>query len=292
MSARADTPRSGAAREPGASGDSLLRVSDLSVSFGGLRALSDVDVSVAPGEIVGVVGPNGSGKSTLLNVSGGLLKGAAVSGRITVLGGAHGGRPEALARGGVGRSFQDPKLLDDATLMENLLCGAHTTLRHNWLSELVRPRLVARQHADMERLALELLDEVELRSQAWDVVAGKPYGTRKLTDLLRAFIGEPKLAFLDEPTSGLDSDDRAVVSRLLHRLRERTQTAMVVVEHHFELLREVADRVVALSAGRVVMHGPALQVLDSREFREMLTGAAADDDDGGGGGGGGKEVLR
>lgn len=270
--------RAGTPAGPGGPDGALLSVSSLSVSFGGVHALSDVDVRVAPGEIVGVVGPNGSGKSTLLNAAGGLLKGAQISGRIHVLGRTR-GRPATLARVGLGRSFQDPKLLDDATVIENLLCGAHTTLRHNWLVELVRPRLVGRENAATEGLALELLADVELQDQAWDVVAGKPYGTRKLTDLLRAFIGQPRLAFLDEPTSGLDGQDRAVVGRLVRRLRERSQTAMVVVEHHFELLREVADRVIALSAGRIVMEGPTAQVLDSREFREMLTGAAADGGD-------------
>lgn len=283
MSARAEqTPGNGAPADGGAADGTLLHVDGLSVSFGGLHALTDVHLRVAPGEIVGIVGPNGSGKSTLLNASAGLLGGATIRGQVSMLGRA-GARPATLARAGVGRSFQDPKLLDEATLMENLLCGAHTAMTHNWLDELVRPRHVTRQHGEMERLALELLSDVELHDQAWDVVAGKPYGTRKLADLLRAFISGPKLALLDEPTSGLDGSDRAIVGRLLRRLRERSGTAMVVVEHHFELLREVADRVLALSAGRVVMEGPAAQVLDSREFRQMLTGAAAGDADGDGG---------
>lgn len=260
----------------------LLEVKDLSVAFGGVRALSELSLELGPGEVVGVVGPNGSGKSTLLNAVGGLLKGAQVSGRISVVGMSGRRRPAALARAGLARSFQDPKLLEDMTLLDNLMCGAHHTLSDGSLVSLARSRAArgargaarGRRH-EVERWALELLHAVKLDDEAWDPVAGKPYATRKLTDLLRAFVCRPRLTLLDEPTSGLDAHDRSVVGQFLGGLRQRSPTSMVIVEHHFELLREVADRVVALSAGRLILSGPPHEVLDSEEFRGALTGTAA-----------------
>lgn len=255
----------------------LLEVTDLSVAFGGVRAVSELSLRLGPGEVVGVVGPNGSGKSTMLNAVGGLLKGAQITGHISVVGISGRRRPAALARAGLGRSFQDPKLLDDLTLLDNLLCGAHHTLTGGSLVSLPRSRAARSRRHEIERWALELLHAVQLDGQAWEVVAGKPYATRKLTDLLRAFVCRPRLALLDEPTSGLDAHDRAVVGQFLKGLRGRASasTSMVIVEHHFELLREVADRVVALSAGRLILSGPPHEVLDSETFRGALTGTAA-----------------
>lgn len=253
-------------------GDSVLKVSGLSVAFGGIRALNDVAFTVAPGEIVGLVGPNGSGKSTLLNAVGNLLRGAQVSGDVTVLGASGRRPPEALCRHGVGRSFQSPTLLEDSTLVENLLCGAHTSRGGGWLAELVRPKAARAAEGALRQRALELLNTVSLAEQAWDLVARKPYGTRKLIDILRAFMTQPRLALLDEPTSGLDGHDRGVVADLLHRIQGASETAMLVVEHHFELLSAVADRVVALAAGQVVLTGTPTQVFESEEFRTMLTG--------------------
>ena len=258
--------------EGGESG--LLEVTDLSVAFGGVRALNELSLRLEPGEVVGVVGPNGSGKSTLLNAVGGLLKGAQVSGGVSVVGASGRRRAAALARAGLARSFQDPKLLEDLTLLDNLMCGAHNSLSGGSLVSLPGSRAARSRRHETERWALELLHAVKLDGEAWDVVAGKPYATRKLTDLLRAFVSRPQLTLLDEPTSGLDGHDRSVVGQFLRGLRERSSTSMVIVEHHFELLREVADRVVALSAGRLILSGPPHEVLDSQEFRGALTGTA------------------
>lgn len=253
----------------------LLEVTDLSVAFGGVRAVSELSLRLEPGEVVGVVGPNGSGKSTLLNAIGGLLKGAQISGRVSFADMTGRRRPAALARAGLGRSFQDPKLLEDMTLLDNLLCGAHHTLSEGTLVSLPRSRAARSRRHEVERWALELLHAVKLDREAWEVVAGKPYATRKLTDLLRAFVCRPRLALLDEPTSGLDAHDRAAVGEFLGGLRQRGSTSMLIVEHHFELLRQVADRVVALSAGRLILSGSTHEVLDSDEFRATLTGSAA-----------------
>ncbi|HET6866062.1 MAG TPA: ATP-binding cassette domain-containing protein [Solirubrobacteraceae bacterium] len=271
MSVTAQTNR-GTLPDPGSG---LLEVTDLSVAFGGVRALSELSLALEPGEVVGVVGPNGSGKSTMLNAVGGLLKGAEVSGHISVVGVSGRRRAAALARAGLARSFQDPKLLEDLTLLDNLMCGAHHTLSGGSLVSLVRSRAARGRRHETERWALELLHTVKLDGEAWDVVAGKPYATRKLTDLLRAFVCRPRLVLLDEPTSGLDGHDRSVVSQFLGGMRERATTSMVIVEHHFELLREVADRVIALGAGRLILSGPPHEVLDSEEFRGALTGTAA-----------------
>lgn len=253
----------------------LLEVSDLSVAFGGVRALSELSLRLEPGEVVGVVGPNGSGKSTLLNAVGGLLRGARVSGHVSVVGVSGRKRAAALARAGLGRSFQDPKLLEERTLLDNLMCGAHDTLRAGARLSPAGVRAARGRRREVERWALELLHGVKLDGQAYDLVAGKPYATRKLTDLLRPFVCRPRLTLLDEPTSGLDAQDRTVVGQFLAGMREHSATSMVIVEHHFELLRYVADRVIALSAGRVILTGPPREVLDSEQFRGALTGTAA-----------------
>jgi branched-chain amino acid transport system ATP-binding protein len=253
-------------------GSPLLAIRDLDVRFGGLRALSEISVDIHRSEIVAIVGPNGAGKSTLLNAISGLL-GDSVSGEVTLGGKSvlH-SHPAAIAAAGVARSFQNPPLIESETVLENILLGAHLRLRYRMVDQIMRRRAVAAREREATRLAITVLEFAGLARLIDRPVAGLPYGSRKIIDIARTLMSSPKLLLLDEPTSGLDVHERALVQNLLVELRKSTELAILIVEHHMDIVRATADRVIGLQAGVVLAVGTAVEVLDSEAFRSSVVG--------------------
>jgi branched-chain amino acid transport system ATP-binding protein len=255
------------------SDESLLSIEELSVRFGGLAALSNVSLEVSATDLIAVVGPNGAGKSTMLNAVSGLVRS---TGSIRLAGRRIDGmRPPDRAQAGIGRSFQDAPLLPRYTVLENVLCGAHTVLGYRLAEQLLRRRKVRRRETEYERRARILLDFVGLSSQANTEAGELSYGAGKRTDLARAMITGPRLLLLDEPSSGLDEHERDVLKDILRALRDEERVAVVYVEHHMDLVRATATDILVLKAGETLMTGAPDQVLDSREFVVTVMGRPA-----------------
>ncbi len=248
-----------------------IEVRAVSVAFGGVRALTDVSTSVGAREIVAVIGPNGAGKTTLLNAICGLVRKS--SGEVSHYGAdvtnAH---PARIAQGGLGRSFQDPRLVDSATVIENVLSGAHATVGYSLLDQVARRRKVGRREHAARTQARELLDLFGLGQFAEVNARHLAYGPRKMVDIVRATISRPSVLLLDEPSSGLDVAERARVEGMLLMIHREFRIPMLVVEHHMDLVRAVSGRVLGLVSGSVAMEGPTDDVLDSEEFRATMTG--------------------
>jgi branched-chain amino acid transport system ATP-binding protein len=248
----------------------LLAIRDLRVRFGGLAALAGVSLSVGHHDLVAIVGPNGAGKSTTLNAINQLIRS---TGEITFDGRRIAGLPAwKIAAAGIGRSFQDPPLIDRYTVLENVLCGAHQRLRYGMLAQVAWRPTVRRQEAEMTRRALTLLDFVGLADEAGKDAGSLSFGARKLVDIVRAMVFGPRLLLLDEPSSGLDEHDRQGLRSILLALREEKRVGILCVEHHMDLVRAVATHVVALQAGEVLMTGSPAEVLDSARFRVAVVG--------------------
>lgn len=248
----------------------VLDVGELGVRFGGVVALAGVSFSVRRHELVAVIGPNGSGKSTLLNSISSLILGN-TSGEILLNGKPIlGRRPVSIARAGVGRSFQNPSLIDSGTVLDNVMLGEHLRLRYSMFDQLARRRRVRRLEEQARQRAMVALEFMNLARLANRGVAGLAYGTRKLVDIARAIVAGPELLLLDEPTSGLDSEEQSAVGQMLRELHRGTQVTIIVVEHHMHVVHQVADRVVALESGNVVTIGRPDEVLASESFRVAL----------------------
>ena len=250
---------------------SAIDVQGLDVAFGGVRALTDVTTSVNAQEIVAVVGPNGAGKTTLLNAICGLIKMS--SGVVHHFGvDVTSSTPTKIAQGGIGRSFQDPRLVGEESVLQNILSGAHATIGYSLGDQLFRRRKVARRERIAESQARDMLDLVGLGDLADVHAAQLAYGPRKMVDILRAAISRPNVLLLDEPSSGLDLAERATVEQMLLELHREFDLPMLVVEHHLDLVRAVADKVLCLVSGTVAMQGPTVEILDSHQFRATITG--------------------
>jgi ABC-type branched-subunit amino acid transport system ATPase component len=257
-----------------ATGTAVLEVRGVDVVFGGVHAITDVSTVVHPRELVAVIGPNGAGKSTLLNAISGLVRRQS-RGEIRFNGESIEGMSVARrAVRGIGRSFQSPPLVDPLTVVQNVMAGAFGVRDYNVVDQLVRPWRVARSERAREEQARSILDFVGL-SEIADLPASEiAYGQRKLVDIARALMSEPSLLLLDEPTSGLGRSEHDAMGHLLTRLMERGEMSVLMVEHHMDLVRSIATRVIGLQAGELVADGPTLEVLDSEEFRATLVGLA------------------
>ncbi len=251
----------------------LLRVNEMSVTFGGLRAVQSVSFDVGQHDLVCIIGPNGAGKSSTLNAISRLVpaQGVIEFDRRDVL-----GVPSwRAASWGIGRSFQDPVLVEHLSVIENVLIGAHHELRYRLVHQLIAPRRVQRLEAPLRARARRLLDFFELSDVADKAAGSLPYGARKLVDIARAMVSGPKLLLLDEPSSGVDRHERAILQRTLTTLRDRGLMALLVVEHHMDLVRAISSHVVVLEAGSVALAGPAHDVLGSDTARRALAGGGA-----------------
>lgn len=249
-----------------------LRTKGLSVHFGGLVALSNVEIAVEQGQIVSVIGPNGAGKSTLLNAINGLIRS---TGEVGLFGqDVSSVDPCQLCGRGLARTFQDPQLMDNESVLENVLVGGHASLGYNLADQVFRPWIVRARERSATQKAIELLDMVGLAGVAHRKCNELSYGAHKLIDIVRAMLSEPSLLLLDEPSSGLDMQERRNVEKLLLQLNAAKRLSMLVVEHHMDLVRAVSHQVVALQSGAVLLTGTPSEVLESQGFRKAMIGGA------------------
>ncbi|MGN6722889.1 MAG: ABC transporter ATP-binding protein [Marmoricola sp.] len=244
-----------------------LTVTDVSIAFGGTRAVDDVSFSVTDGEVLGVVGPNGAGKSTLLNCISGIYRG--FTGQIT-LGDhqLHLLKPHQIAALGVGRTLQSVEMFREVTVSDYVLCAA------DGLGE--RPFRLggrARRAARHDR-AHALLTEVGLLDVADRSMGTLPYGRRKVADLCRALVAEPSVLLLDEPTAGTTGEDRVAMAALLRDLGRRG-LQVVVVDHDVTFIRASTSTVLAMAGGRPLCQGAAHDVFADPAVQDAYLGAGA-----------------
>ncbi len=259
---------------PIASPGSLLDVTGVTVRFGGLVALHDVSLSIRPQTVVGVIGPNGAGKTTLFNVVCGFLRPEA--GVLRWKGQQlHNHRPDQLARFGIARTLQGLGLFGGLTVLENVMTGAGRFARTGSIAALLGTGRAARDEDELRDRALHLLAELDI-SDVRDLRPGElPYGSRKRVALARALVSEPELLLLDEPASGLSTAETDDLAKRLRALTDKT--AVVLVEHHMDLVMEVCDEVVVLDFGEVIATGPPDEIRVSPAVADAYLGVTPEE---------------
>ncbi|MTD55447.1 ABC transporter ATP-binding protein [Amycolatopsis pithecellobii] len=249
-----------------------LHIDNLTARFGGVTALNGLTATVQAGEAIGVVGPNGAGKTTFLNAISGLL-GRAVSGEIELFGRSIVREsPVRIAKRGVARSFQHPPLLDTATVLENVVVGSHHAEGFAAARQIFTPWRVRQTERAEHVRARALLARAGLSSLQHREAGSLPYGARKQVDILRAIFHRPALLLLDEPTSGLDIGEQRKVVDIIQDLRADPSVSILLVEHHMDVVRQCASRVLGVQAGRVIATGTPDEVFESPEYREAVVG--------------------
>jgi branched-chain amino acid transport system ATP-binding protein len=258
----------------------LLAVEDLSISFGGLAALTGVSFDVAAGEVAALIGPNGAGKTTVFNVLTGLYpptRGRAVLDGEDLLTLA----PHEIARRGVARTFQNTEVFRRLSVLDNVMVGEHTRLTGGVLGGLLGSRHVRREEAEARRRAEGLLARVGLADVAAVDAASLPLGRQKRLEIARALALGPRLLLLDEPAGGLNPTETRELMQVIGRLRDEDGVAILIVEHNMELVMGISERIVVLHYGRKLAEGTPREVARSAAVIEAYLGAGDEESDDG-----------
>ncbi len=231
----------------------MLELHDVSRNFGGVRALSEVTMSVPRGQVTGLIGPNGAGKTTLINNISGLDH--PTGGQITFDGQTIQRKSTyRITRMGIARTYQNIRLFGEMTVLENLLIGQHAQGRASWLeSVFFIPRYVREERA-LRDYAHTLLERFNLTKFADTQAANLPYGDQRRLEMARALATNPKLVLLDEPTAGMNPIETEALGEQILRLREDGLTVLVI-EHDMSLIHQVCDTVYVLNFGQIIAHG-------------------------------------
>ena len=237
---------------------SLLAARGLAKRFGGLQAVSGLDLTVVPGEMLGLIGPNGAGKTTLFNVLTGIYP--KDGGEILFQGEAlRNPTPDRIARLGIARTFQNIRLFANLSALENVMIGRHVRTRAGVFGAVLRLPSTRAEERAIEKRAHELLDYVGIGDRGNELAKHLSYGDQRRLEIARALATDPRLLALDEPAAGMNATETATLRELLERIR-KDGTTILLIEHDMKLVMSVCDRVLVLDYGKKIAEGVAADV--------------------------------
>lgn len=253
----------------------LLKVDHLTKNFGGLSAVSNVNLSLEKNELVGLIGPNGAGKTTLFNLLTGVYKPSEGEIRLEKDGKSellNKLAPYKIATLGLSRTFQNIRLFKELTVMDNVLIAMNAKNKEGFLSSIFRLPSFYKQEEKMESKARQLLEIFDLAEKTETLASNLPYGEQRRLEIVRALATDPQILFLDEPAAGMNPQETAELTKLIRKIQEEFHITILLIEHDMSLVMEVCERIYVLEYGQIIAEGLPEEIRSNQRVIEAYLG--------------------
>jgi len=249
----------------------MLDVKNLSISFGGLKAVDDFSITIEKGQLYGLIGPNGAGKTTIFNLLTGVYK--PDGGRILLDGkDITGHKAIQINQAGIARTFQNIRLFKELSVLDNVKVGLHNHHKYSTLSGILRLPSYYKVEKEMDERAMELLKVFDLDGEADYKASNLPYGKQRKLEIARALATEPKLLLLDEPAAGMNPNETAELMKTIRFVRDHFDMTVLLIEHDMKLVSGICERLTVLNFGHMLAEGPTSEVLSNPEVIKAYLG--------------------
>ena len=253
----------------------VLKVSSLTKNFGGLAAVSNVNLEIEERELIGLIGPNGAGKTTLFNLLTGVYEPSEgkielnVDGQMKSIGGM---KPYVITGLGLARTFQNIRLFKNMTVLDNVKLAMNKSVRYSALSAILRLPSYYREEQRVLDEAAALLEVVGLAEKKRVLAKNLPYGQQRKLEIARALAAKPKILFLDEPAAGMNPQETTELTELIHQIKEQFNLTVVLIEHDMSLVMKICERIYVLDYGKCIAHGTPEAIKNNRRVIEAYLG--------------------
>lgn len=249
----------------------LLNVKELGISFGGLRAVDNFDISIEKGQLYGLIGPNGAGKTTVFNMLTGVYK---PSDGVIALDGKNiaGEKTTTINKEGIARTFQNIRLFNQLTVLDNVKVGLHNDYPYSAIAGILRLPSYRKQEAAMKEKAMELLKVFDLDGEADYLASNLPYGKQRKLEIARALATNPKLLLLDEPAAGMNPNETKELMDTIRLIRDKFDMTILLIEHDMKLVSGICEELTVLNFGQVLAQGKTSDVLNDPEVIKAYLG--------------------
>lgn len=249
----------------------MLDVKNLSISFGGLKAVDDFSITIEKGQLYGLIGPNGAGKTTIFNLLTGVYK--PDGGRILLDGkDITGHKTIQINQAGIARTFQNIRLFKELSVLDNVKVGLHNHHKYSTLSGILRLPSYYKVEKEMDERAMELLKVFDLDKEFDYKASNLPYGKQRKLEIARALATEPKLLLLDEPAAGMNPNETAELMKTIRFVRDHFDMTVLLIEHDMKLVSGICERLTVLNFGHMLAEGPTSEVLSNPEVIKAYLG--------------------
>ena len=257
----------------------VMDIKDISIVFGGLKAVNSFNLNLKKGELVGLIGPNGAGKTTIFNMLTGVY--TPTSGKILVnkkLGdtddfiNVNNLKPFEITQLGVGRTFQNIRLFKELTVLDNVKIGFHANVKYNILQSVFRTTKFFIEEDDLTRKARELLKIFNLQEKEMELAKNFPYGEQRELEITRALATNPNVLLLDEPAAGMNPQETQDLTRLIRFIRDKFGLTVLLIEHDMALVMEICERIVVVDYGQVIAEGTPKEISNNKRVIKAYLG--------------------
>ena len=243
---------------------SLLKTTDLGISFGGLRAVDDVNIEIKEGELIGLIGPNGAGKTTIFNLLTGVYKPTDGDISINQISINKKTTPQIVALG-VARTFQNIRLFKELTVLDNVKMALNSSMKYNTFEAILRLPRFWREEKEVTDKALDLLDIFDMAEMANIISGNLSYGQQRKLEIARALATNPKLLLLDEPAAGMNPNETKELMKTISFIRDKFKIAILLIEHDMDLVMGICERLYVLNFGKIIASGLPNEIQSNKE---------------------------